>query len=114
MERENDMLDSTIRSSRVELPVDNWAEAEQLLKDAQGAVKELEDAGASLQKDLHQGRLLASGMISRAIEENFCTERRRSVRIELVIIAICFMVTSGTIHLLGSHLSSVYSLPNRI
>ena len=70
MERENDMLDSTIRSSRVELPVDNWAEAEQLLKEAQGAVKELEDAGTSLQKDLHQGRLLASGMmISRAIEE---------------------------------------------
>ena len=61
MERENDYLDAMIRSSRQEKPVDNWAEAERLLKEAEEATNELGEAGKALQKQLHQGRLLASG-----------------------------------------------------
>ena len=61
MERENDYLDTMIRTSRAEVPVENWAEAERLLKEAEDAGKELHEAGASLQKELHHGRLLAAG-----------------------------------------------------
>ena len=61
MERENDFLESVIRSSRLEPPVDNWAEAERVLKEAQDAVDELETARAKLLKELHYGRNLATG-----------------------------------------------------
>ena len=63
MDRENDFLETVIRSSRSEPPVDNWAEAERLLKESQDSAEELERAGASLQKDLHHGRLLATGLL---------------------------------------------------